>query len=44
VILLYRLAHFYVEVYYNNTDNTLLKFNPFSSNKRLELYFDVNLN
>ena len=44
IIMLYKVYDFYVEVYYNNQNNKLVKFNPFSSKKRLELYFDVSLN
>ena len=44
MIMLYKVHDFYVEVYYNNKNNRLIKFNPFSSKKRLEFYFDVSLN
>jgi hypothetical protein len=44
IIMLYKVYDFYVEVYYNKQNNKLIRFNPFSSKKRLELYFDVSLN
>jgi hypothetical protein len=43
-ILLYKVDSFYVEVYYNNDSNVIEKFNSFSSKKRLELYFHLQMN
>lgn len=43
-ILLYKVDGFYVEVYYSNESNEIEKFNPFSSRKRLELYFHLQMN
>ena len=44
IIMLYKVFDFYVEAFYNRQNNKLVRFNPFSSKKRLELYFDVSLN
>jgi len=44
VILLYKVHSFYVEVFYNNMTNKIVRFNPFNSKKRLNLYFSVQLN
>ena len=44
VIMLYQVFDFYVEAFYNRQNNRLVKFSSFSSERRLELYFDVSLN
>ena len=43
-IMLYRVMSFYVELYYDSESNAIARVNPFSSKRRLELYFHVNLN
>jgi hypothetical protein len=43
-VMLYRVNQFYVEVYYNQDSNTILRFNPFTSKRRLELYLKFSLN
>jgi hypothetical protein len=43
-IVLYKVGNFYVEVYHNNALNTIVSFNPFTSKKRLELYFRPRMN
>jgi hypothetical protein len=41
-IMLYKVNSFYVEVYYSNASNEIIEFCPFSSQKRLDLYFSSN--
>ena len=43
-IMLYKVHDFYVEVYYNNQNNTRIKFHSFSSGKRSEHSFSFSLN
>ncbi len=42
--LLYKVHHFYVEVYYDDQAREIIKFNPFRSKERLMLYFSLQLN
>jgi hypothetical protein len=43
-IMLYKVNDFYVEVYYSNASNEIIEFYPFTSQKMLELYFNLRLN
>lgn len=43
-ILLYKVHHFYVEEYYHNRSNKVVRYTPFVSKTRLSLYFGVQLN
>ena len=43
-VLLYKVHDFYVEVYYEDESNELVKFNPFSSKDRLKVYFSLQAN
>ena len=42
-VMLYRVHNFYVEVYYSNENNAVVRFNPFRSKIRLGLYFSYSL-
>lgn len=43
-VMLYRVHNFYVEVYYNKSDNNISRCNPFRSRARLGLYLQASLN
>lgn len=43
-ILLYKVHGFFVEEYYHNMTNKVVRYNPFLSKHRLSLYFGVQLN
>ncbi|HEV7333926.1 MAG TPA: hypothetical protein VGN63_23025 [Flavisolibacter sp.] len=43
-VLLYKVYDFYVEAYYSNESERVVKLNPFSSKERLKLYFSLQLN
>jgi hypothetical protein len=43
-VVLYRVEDFYVEVYYNSALNTIVSFHPFTSKKRIALYFKCQMN
>ena len=43
-VLLYKLHDFYVEVYYSEETNQIVRFNPFCSKERLKLYFTLQPN
>jgi hypothetical protein len=44
MVLLYKVHDFYIEVYYDEKHNQILRFTPFSSKQRLKLYFQLQLN
>ena len=41
-VLLYKVHDFYVEVYYNNESNEVVRFHSLKSVERLTLYFNYN--
>lgn len=43
-IVLYKVYDFYVEAYYDNESNEIIRFHPFSPKNLLELHFKVSLN
>jgi hypothetical protein len=43
-IVLYKMQDFYIEVYFHNQTNRIVRCNPFSSKMRIGLYFDLQKN
>jgi hypothetical protein len=41
-VLLYKVHDFFVEVYYNNESNEVVRFHPLPAVERLALYFHYN--
>ena len=43
-VLLYKVEEFYVEIFYDYTENRIIKLRPFKTKRLLEPYFDLNMN
>jgi hypothetical protein len=43
-VVLYRVCDFFCEVYYNNTDHSIIKLKPFRTKELLQRFFSYQLN